>query len=461
MSRFKLSIIPVFMVAITALSGVVAMLPHASAEDITPIDDEITITVDSACTMGQTTTYTNPSLNPGETSTIGTSRISAYCNDASGYDIYAIGYTNGEYGNTSMQSTENSHTIPTGLSGEGSYWNMYLTPGTNTTTPSYIPTITSNFTSPSTIPNDYTKVATYPSTTIPQSEDPLSMGSYFTTTYTSHISTTQPAGVYTGQVQYVMVHPQGAPAPTFMQDTAKIKTLLTDYGDTMQAIDKRDGKKYWITKLADGNIWMTQNLDHDIVAGRTYTSADTDLPEGTTWVPSNSTRPAGTTTWNRSNTAPESYDPGNRYWKGKLSEGGSPTIEDMTTATGDEHYHIGNYYNWTAATALNDSSGYVSGAINQSICPMGWAMPSYYEYTTLINAQDLTSGPDGNIQDSPVYFVYGGEWRGYDLSDGNNVGFYQSRSIYNHNYVYGLEFPLLHTPLLFRMHGYSLRCVAR
>ena len=31
--------------------------------------------------------------------------------------------------------------------------------------------------------------------------------------------------------------------------------------DTAQLTDTRDGKKYWVTKLADGNCWMTQNLD--------------------------------------------------------------------------------------------------------------------------------------------------------------------------------------------------------
>ena len=60
-----------------------------------------------------------------------------------------------------------------------------------------------------------------------------------------------------------MVHPSSAPAPeapVTMQETTKIKAKLTNVGDTMQATDTRDGKKYWITKLADGNIWMTQNL---------------------------------------------------------------------------------------------------------------------------------------------------------------------------------------------------------
>ena len=63
-------------------------------------------------------------------------------------------------------------------------------------------------------------------------------------------------------------------------------TELQNNGDSMQVIDQRDGKKYWVTRLADGNIWMTQNLDFDIVADeqdstviKTLTSEDTDLTD--------------------------------------------------------------------------------------------------------------------------------------------------------------------------------------
>ena len=33
---------------------------------------------------------------------------------------------------------------------------------------------------------------------------------------------------------------------------------------TKQLIDSRDGKEYWVAKLADGNCWMTQNLALDL-----------------------------------------------------------------------------------------------------------------------------------------------------------------------------------------------------
>ena len=46
---------------------------------------------------------------------------------------------------------------------------------------------------------------------------------------------------------------------------------------TKQLIDIRDGKKYWVAKLADNNCWMTQNLDYDMVAGKVLTPSDTNV----------------------------------------------------------------------------------------------------------------------------------------------------------------------------------------
>ena len=480
-SSKKIYLFPITMIGITAISGSIAMMTNVSADDLPSIDDNITITVDSACTMGQTVTSSHTTeLNPGETNTtIGQSRIAAYCNDNEGYAIYAIGYTNSEYGNTNLVSTDGNYTIPTGTSGSNSYWNMKLTQGTATGTTSYLPTMVNEFTTNTTIPDDYTKVAYRDSSTISQNQDPTETGSYFTSTYSAHIDTTQPAGIYNGQVQYVMVHPSGAPAPevppTYMQDTATIKQKLANVGDTIQAVDSRDGKKYWITKLADGNIWMTQNLDLDIEAGRTYTSADTDLANstiGTTWTPTVST--STTSSWTNSNIAPSSYDPGNLYWDGTLNTNwdgnlDNETVTDPSQTSGGTHYHIGNYYSWTAAVAMSNSSTYTSQYtdVNQSICPAGWRLPTYSgdkSYQNLVNAQGLSAGTSGNIQNSPVYIVYGGFWRGSSGIVGSN-GYYWSSVVYSSLNSCDLDFGvgggLNPQTSVGRNGGYPLRCVAR
>ena len=468
------ALIPCLLVGDLIIAGIAMNIPTISTDTTSAIDDAINITVDSSCTMGQTVTSSHTTeLNPGETNTtIGESRIAAYCNDNEGYAIYAIGYTNGEYGNTNLVSTDGNHTIPTGTSGSNSYWNMKLTQGTATGTTSYLPTMVNEFTTSATIPNDYTKVAYRDSSTISQNQDPTETGSYFTTTYAAHVSTTQSSGIYTGQVQYVMVHPSNAPAPeipVYMQDVATIKSKLVNYGDTMRAIDSRDGKKYWITKLADGNIWMTQNLDLDIIAGKSYESTDTDVPY--TWRPSAST--STTPDWDSTASTPSSYDPGDLYWNGILGNAGDDISDVTVTAPsatpGGTHYHMGNYYNWTAAVATNDSSN--GSGTNRSICPAGWKLPTYDgdgSFFNLATAQNLTAGVDGNVQESPAYFVYSGSWTGHHYAAGKS-GVYWTGIAKSPYFSYVLDFYYFYSTaegfdpqgMGSRDNGFSIRCVAR
>ena len=257
----------------------------------------------------------------------------------------------------------------------------------------------------------------------------------------------------------------------YMQDIAEWKnTELPNIGDETIAVDKRDGKKYYVAKLLDGNIWMTQNLDFNI-GSATINSSNTDVPAN--WSDSlTSTYSTGTTTWNYSVTAPESYDPSDRCWNGTPSTT-TATIDTGTTAcaslaTAPNHYHIGNYYNWTAAVAMADSSSYTEDNtdVNQSICPAGWMLPkktgsgSFYN---LVNNR-YTAGTSGNIHLAPPYFVYGGYWGGSSryLSSG---GLYWSSVVYDSLASYilyfnanGYLFPQYDND---RYYGYSVRCIAR
>ena len=89
----------------------------------------------------------------------------------------------------------------------------------------------------------------------------------------------------------------------------------------------------------------------------------------------------------------------------------------MTIACTDQnanrHYSIGNYYNWTAAVAMNDSSSYTGYEIDagQSICPAGWMLPVHKNnksYDNLMNGLGLIDSTGSNVQDAPVYFVPSG-----------------------------------------------------
>ncbi len=198
------------------------------------------------------------------------------------------------------------------------------------------------------------------------------------------------------------------------EELCNLVNILEDEGEA-QLIDIRDNKLYYVAKLADGHCWMTQNLDLDIEAGRTYTPADTDIPSN--WTPTRSTTDnnsiwceGGQTDARgrcRSNNTAESFDPGDWYFH-EQDEEDSP------------HNHAGNYYNWTAAIAMNESSEYNTEetiTVDQSICPTGWALPragigngSFYNLLKEYGFTNSSIVEDTNIWSSPLYFVASASW---------------------------------------------------
>ena len=285
-------------------------------------------------------------------------------------------------------------------------------------------------------------------------------------------SAAQPAGEYTNVVNFYAV---AYDAPSYiMQDVASWGSTLAT-GEQVDAIDNRDDKHYWVAKLADGNIWMTENLDHNIVTTPNfYTYANTDIGHGATpntsatWTASTATYTD--TTWEWTTTEPESYDPGDLCWNGVMDENWETTLDNGTVAcTPESHYQIGNYYNWTAAVAMNDSSSYTTNQtdVDQSICPAGWRLPTYSgskSYDTLVSTLNLTAGMDGNIHSSPVFFPYAGVWNGGSWDVGS-YGVFWSSVVWDSNLAYDLYFDvdggLSPQDWDGRDYGISVRCAAR
>ena len=177
--------------------------------------DQINITVPASCSFSDEvisgdTAHTRTAQNGQYQSEIGTTTFKTYCNDLGGYSVYAIGYSNDEYGNTLMKhnsDSNNDFNTGTATSGNTSEWAMKLIPVTGT----YAPTIQSDtngsFASYHIVPSTYTKVATFPSQTDAPVSGTPGIGSAFKSTYAAWISATQPAGTYTGKVRYTLVHP--------------------------------------------------------------------------------------------------------------------------------------------------------------------------------------------------------------------------------------------------------------
>ncbi len=223
-------------------------------------------------------------------------------------------------------------------------------------------------------------------------------------------------------------------------------------GNTARLQDTRDGKYYWVAKLADGNCWMTQNLDLDLSTSKTLTSEDTNIPEGnnntvSNWTPSTSTT---TTISGYNSDTGKSYDPGGN------SNGSDDYYEGTYDPNNPEtaHYLVGNYYQWSAATA-----GYTgTSQSTQSICPKGWTLPSQSQFQALNN-----NGLSGsNFMNAPYYLLRGGFLGSSSLVSAGSGGFYWSSTPVSSSYSYYLDFfsGYVGTAGIVRYYGLSVRCVA-
>ena len=135
--------------------------------------------------------------------------------------------------------------------------------------------------------------------------------------------------------------------------------------------DVRDGKTYLVSKYADGQCWMSQNLALDLDHTKALTSANTDLNTVSSWTPTNDTV-----------TDLENYKGNVRYdhsYKGNIPYVDSGGWASNTPSTNDgksEWESVGNYYNWTAATASTITDSYDDySTVPNSICPKGWRLP--------------------------------------------------------------------------------------
>lgn len=211
----------------TIISGLILSSASVSADNDSVVD-EINITVPVACTLSGTGMNThNAEINNGQyNSAIGETTLKALCNDNNGFAIYAIGYTDNEDGKNVLTNSTlgNTYDIETGtaITGNDSQWAMKLSTITSPT-PTY-PIIIAGSTDDTEkaqgdpdysvfqeVPDDYVLVAKRTSATDTGTN---AEGTMLKSTYQAYISKTQPAGTYTGQVKYTLVHPASATSPT-------------------------------------------------------------------------------------------------------------------------------------------------------------------------------------------------------------------------------------------------------
>ena len=468
-------------IPLAIISAVILSSLHISATGSSSGTDNLTISISSACTLSSVVdSEHSASINAGTyKDNIGKTIIKTTCNDNNGYSIYANGYSNNKEGNNRLINTlSSSNVIETGLntSGDISSWAMKLNnlPDDLSPTP---PVIESAYDDTyGLIPSNWTKVLSLPS-----GSTDMSLGSSFTTTYAVYANSRQYTGTYQGQVKYILVHPSSPFKNLTMQSIATWKDIaLPNEGDSTQAVDERDGKKYWVTRLADGNIWMTQNLDFDITANTTLNSNTTDLnviydngqyqeyADGYAenndiiyWTPASTA-----TTIDFQNTGPIS---------GWQSSNTAPYSASKTDSTETGHDSLGNWYNWTAAIASNDSSLLMLDTINNitknpqnSICPKGWRLPTISSQSEAVhgstNEYARLNYLYNSLISSPLYFKLAGAIRGASLIDLSTYGNYWSSSINSSDNAYRMSLMNNYSSLADyrpKNNGFSIRCVAR
>ena len=265
----------------TIISGLVLSSSIVSADDIV---DNVSITVSESCTIsGNGMNSHSAEINNGTyNSSIGETTIKAFCNDNEGFAIYAVGFTDNEPGKNVLSNSTlgSAYDIPTGAltSGNTSQWAMKLTATSGT----YIPIIAGSssdtekeqgdpdYTSFQQVPSRYAKVAYKTSGTDVGTN---AEGSTLKTTYQAYISPTQPAGTYTGQVKYTMVHPNDHTAPV-------THPAVLDTGKTVNA--KLKSLAATVVNGEETTITPTYNLfdTHDNYVKSISVHLETPAPAG-------------------------------------------------------------------------------------------------------------------------------------------------------------------------------------
>ena len=318
----------------------------------------------------------------------------------------------------------------------------------------------------------------------------------YTLSFGAKVDTTTASGAYSNTLTIAVVaEPRQLTWDelVYMQDMNPSACSNAVGGSTKRLTDARDQKQYWVTKLADGNCWMTQNLDLDLSTSKALTPDDSDVSRS--WTPTNDTLTDGTKTtidntavwsWNLGDYVLTTPNAGNSCGTSGISDFGDCTSVGFQSVAGmtpmadgnvtdvisgntyNAHYHVGNHYTWNAATA--GTGGTITSAeATDSICPKGWRLPTSTrsgEYQALMNAYSISSNDAGStaLVFAPLYFVRSGYVSsGSLLFAGNESDYWSSTAYSDTSDAYFLYFTLGYVrPSGYdtRYNGQSVRCLA-
>ncbi len=243
------------------------------------------------------------------------------------------------------------------------------------------------------------------------------------------------AGEYTAEVTLsLVVTPKTIvtlDSITNMQQMTTDICTATPENTTKQLTDTRDGKKYWVTRFAKDQCWMTQNLDYN---------------------DPNSTKLTSTSGWNgTSGTYRAYYDPGAKMLSGT----------SLVNIGSNMHLHIGNYYSYNSATN-GTGSALSGGEATTSICPTNWKLPSQQDFNILLNTTSQTSS--STFTSAPYYFIIGGRVESSTLTKPGESGYYWASNSSTSSDAFHLYLNSSSISAVFtkpKADGFLVRCLAK
>ncbi|MBR3236208.1 hypothetical protein IKF92_00795 [Candidatus Saccharibacteria bacterium] len=248
----------------------------------------------------------------------------------------------------------------------------------------------------------------------------------------------------------------------YMQDVTDmdLEEMIPDPGDTVTLADKRDNTKYLVGRLADGNVWMLDNLALD------PTSVSLATLQGNT----NASNQTLTYLKNGGGSSPYPANGVNTTWASSSdNKHNEPKVvttykDTTTTSYGAGSGKIGVYYNYCAASAGSYcyASSSSTGNATEDLCPAGWRMPtggSSGEYEALYTAYNSDVAAFEQALSTPLsgYFVGGSAY-----GQGTYYGYFWSSTRRNNGSMYNLYVdsssvdPASNSSRVF---GVSMRCL--
>lgn len=277
--------------------------------------------------------------------------------------------------------------------------------------------------------------------------------------FATKVDVSKPSGAYSGVASAKAV---AVPAPNiidnidelvYMQDIndAIIATMVTN--KQYKLYDRRDGKDYWVAKMEDGTVWMTQNLDYVLRNGDLIIEGDSDArySDGGIGYITRSTTLDYTDPWATDNPIARTY--GNTNYQAGIPISGAlsyrpasdPAVGSTVTFESEndagvkttttvipnyfQHGTIPAYYtsseecaaqnsvtveiceHWRAGVYYKKKAVLYSGNIydenasnsNTTICPTRWTVPSQASFNKIMNNKTMEA-----LLSAPYYMNYSG-----------------------------------------------------